>query len=233
MKLAIVGGTSLIGSNFFEHARPRVLRFGRARVNVLVSDEAVYLPRHGIGPGHILPHLIDHPANFQALKHFGVSTIVAVCSVGSLQRRITPSHFLVPDDDVSFWSPVTAVNNEARHITPGLDENIRATLIRELKRRKLPCVPRGVYVQTPGPRLETRAEVRFLATFGDVVGMTMASEATVARELGLDYAALCVIDNFANGLVSHPLSVGQINASARSKLPLIASILNSVIKDLA
>lgn len=233
MKLAIIGGTSLIGSDFFENGQARTLRMGKARVKVLVSDNAVYLPRHGLGAGHILPHLIDHPSNFRALQSLGVNTILAICSVGSLQRSITPRHFLVPDDYVSFWSPVTAVNNEARHITPGLDENVRVILIRELKRRKLPCIPKGVYVQTPGPRLETRAEVRFLATFGDVVGMTMASEATVARELGLGYAALCVVDNFANGLVQHPLSVKQINASARSKIPLIASILNSVIKELA
>ena len=233
MKIAIIGGTSLIGSSFFEHGRRRTLRVGKACVNVLVRGNAVYLPRHGFGPGHILPHRIDHPSNFRALRRLGVTTVAAVCSVGSLRRSITPRHFLVPDDYVSFWSPATAVENEARHVTPGLDEDIRTTLIREVRRKKLPCVPGGVYVQTPGPRLETRAEVRFLATFGDVVGMTMASEATVARELGLGYAALCVIDNYANGLVRRPLSVEEINASARGKIPLIVSILDNVIKSLS
>ncbi len=233
MKLAIIGGTSLIGSNFFERGQRRAPRVGKTSVNLIVSGDAVYLPRHGIGPGHILPHLIDHAANFRALQCLGVTTVAAVCSVGSLRRSLTPRHFCVPDDYVSFWSPVTAVENEARHITPGLDGDVRAALIRELKRRKLPCLAGGVYVQTPGPRLETRAEVRFLAGFGDVVGMTMASEATVARELGLGYAALCVVDNFANGLVRRPLSVDQINASARAKIPVIVSILNDIIKNLS
>lgn len=58
----------------------------------------------------------------------------------------------------------------------------------------------GSYVQTPGPRLETRAEVRALAAGADLVGMTVASEATLARETGMEIAALCTVDNYAHGI---------------------------------
>ena len=58
----------------------------------------------------------------------------------------------------------------------------------------------GVYWQARGPRFETPAEIRLMAAHADVVGMTIATECVVAGELGLDYAALCVVDNLANGL---------------------------------
>ena len=233
--LGIISGTVLLqGKGIFTDLREETIETEFGSATLFCSPEIVFIARHGTEPRrHILPHLIDHAANFRALQRLGVATVAAVCSVGSLRRSLTPRHFCVPDDYVSFWSPVTAVENEARHITPGLDGAVRAALIRELKRRKLPCLAGGVYVQTPGPRLETRAEVRFLAGFGDVVGMTMASEATVARELGLGYAALCVVDNFANGLARRPLSVDQINASARAKIPVIVSILHDIIKKLS
>ena len=59
---------------------------------------------------------------------------------------------------------------------------------------------KGVYVQATGPRLETRAEIAFFKTVGDVLGMTIASEATLAAELGLPYAALCSVDNYCHGI---------------------------------
>ncbi len=61
-------------------------------------------------------------------------------------------------------------------------------------------VESGVYFQTSGPRLETRAEINFIKNYADIVGMNMASEATLARELGLEYANLSTVDNYAHGI---------------------------------
>ncbi len=70
----------------------------------------------------------------------------------------------------------------------------------------------GVYWQTIGPRFETPAEIRLIAAHADVVGMTIASECIVACELGLAYAAICVVDNLANGIGSGSLSVAELEA---------------------
>ena len=67
----------------------------------------------------------------------------------------------------------------------------------------------GVYWQARGPRFETPAEIRLMAAHADVVGMTIASECVVAGELGLDYAALCVVDNLANGLAEEQVSTSR------------------------
>ena len=67
----------------------------------------------------------------------------------------------------------------------------------------------GVYWQTNGPRFETPAEVRMLAAHADVVGMTVASECVAANQLGLEYAAVCVVDNLANGIGVETLTPEQ------------------------
>ena len=52
----------------------------------------------------------------------------------------------------------------------------------------------SVYACTQGPRFETSAEVKLLQQFGaDVVGMTNVPEVVLAREAGLCYAALCIV----------------------------------------
>ena len=73
----------------------------------------------------------------------------------------------------------------------------------------------GTYVQTRGPRIETIAEVQALAKFADIVGMTVASEATLACELDMEFAALCTVDNYANGLGTEVLSYEHIVDTAR------------------
>ena len=70
----------------------------------------------------------------------------------------------------------------------------------------------GVYWQTRGPRFETPAEIRLIAAHADLVGMTVAGECIPARELGLQYAALCMVDNLANGLAAGELSVAEMEA---------------------
>jgi 5'-methylthioadenosine phosphorylase len=70
----------------------------------------------------------------------------------------------------------------------------------------------GVYWQARGPRFETPAEIRLMAAHADVVGMTIATECVVAGELGLDYAALCVVDNLANGLAAEEVSTAGMEA---------------------
>ena len=68
---------------------------------------------------------------------------------------------------------------------------------------------------SPGPRLETPAEIRLVAEHADVIGMTVATECVVAGELGIRYAALCVVDNLANGVGETELTLGEIEAEPR------------------
>ena len=74
----------------------------------------------------------------------------------------------------------------------------------------------GVYWQALGPRLETPAEIRHIARDADVIGMTIGSECVVAAELGLAYAAICAVVNYANGVGDEELT---LTSCARASAP--------------
>ncbi len=91
----------------------------------------------------------------------------------------------------------------------------------------------GVYTQTRGPRFETPAEVRALARVGDLVGMTIAAECILSKEVGLAYAAVCVVDNLANGLDAAPLTVEQFQAAVAANRAALLADLDTVLPVLA
>jgi 5'-methylthioadenosine phosphorylase len=90
----------------------------------------------------------------------------------------------------------------------------------------------GVYWQTTGPRFETAAEIRFLAAFADVVGMTIGSECVACCERGLAYAAVCVVDNYANGVATTPLTVEEFEAGRTANSAALVDTLRRVVPDL-
>jgi 5'-methylthioadenosine phosphorylase len=102
-------------------------------------------------------------------------------------------------------------------------------LAKILRKLKLKFRTRGVYFNTRGPRLETKAEIKMIRNFADVVGMTMAKEATLSNELGLEYASLCTIDNFANGLVKKSLTQEEIEKNRRKTDNIIEKIVNEIL----
>ncbi len=189
----------------------------------VAGQEIAFLFRHG--PHRIPPHRINHRANLSALLSLGVSQVIGVNSVGSLKRDIPPGSIVIPSDFLCPWQILTFHEDRAVHITPTLSQKLRAVLARAASDAEVEFRDGGVYIHTLGPRLETRAEVAMLSQFGDVVGMTMAHEATLAQELGLPYASLCSVDNFAHGLMDVPLLAEDIARMARENVNQIGKVL--------
>jgi len=207
--------------------------YGKPSGPLLVSHvgktSVLFLSRHGTGKP-VPPHRINHRANLWALRESGARTVISSASVGSLKKDIRPGTLLVPDDYLAPWHQVTYHEEEARHVTPGFDASLRAKLLEAAERVHLKVRDGGTYVQTLGPRLETPAEVRMIAQFGDVVGMTMAAEATLARELGLKYAALCSVDNYAHGITDHPLTFAHIKAEQKKNEERVRRVLLQALR---
>ena len=169
----------------------------------------VFLPRHG--EGHTSPpHRINYRANLMALKQAGVESIIAVASVGSLRAHLRPGDFVLPDQFIDFTKsrPSTFFEDEVVHVdmTEPFCESMRKCIL-AAKPAGVKVHEKGTYVCAEGPRFETAAEIRaYSAMGGDVVGMTMVPEVVLARELGMCYAGIAVITNFAAGIskqVSH------------------------------
>ena len=229
--IGIISGTVLHGTSVFKGLRKEhvVNEFGR--VTVWVSREIAHISRHDRDPGeYVLPHLINHQANLTALKALGIRDVVAVNSTGSLKRGLPPGSIVVPDDFILLADTPTVFSNRPVHITPDLSEEVRRRLIEAAGACGIPVVERGVYWQTGGPRLETRAEIRMMAAHADIVGMTMAAEAIIAGELGLSYAALCSVDNYCNGVVETPLTMETILEGAKKNRETMLTIVGKFIE---
>ncbi len=229
--LGIIAGTVLHGANVFKGLKKEQVVNEFGRVTVWVSPEILHISRHDRDPGeYVLPHLINHQANLTALKTLGAGEVIAVNSTGALKKELPPGSIVVPDDFILIARTPTVFSNQPVHITPELSGDVRRRLIEAAAACGIPVVERGVYWQTEGPRLETKAEIRMMASFADIVGMTMAAEAIIAQELGLPYAALCSVDNYCNGVVDEPLTMERIIEGARKNRETMLTIVGKYIE---
>ena len=210
--LAVIGGSGLTQLANLEIIRRQVMRtpygeasgaltFGKIR-----DEEIVFLARHGYGH-HLAPHEVNYRANIWALKEVGIERVVAVNSVGGIHADLGPGAIAVPDQIIDYtWGrkatffegaeqPVTHID-----FTNPYDDGVRQSLMAAAMSAGEKIVSRGVYACTQGPRLETAGEINRLERDGaTMVGMTGMPEAALARELGLHYAALAVVANYAAG----------------------------------
>jgi len=218
-------------SDLLRNSATRSMRNEYGRASVLIKDRMAWIIRHGNTPNdYVLPHLINYRANLQALKDLGVTEIVSINSTGSLKKDLCPGMIVIPDDFITLTATPTIHKNRAVHITPSLNEKLRQKLIKAALNSKIKVIKKGTYWQTQGPRLETKAEIKMMANYADIVGMTMANEAVIALELDLPYAAACSIDNFGNGLLKKPLTMEEIIAGTRKNADLMIQIIRSYLK---
>ncbi|MEY4941407.1 MAG: hypothetical protein RIQ93_3142 [Verrucomicrobiota bacterium] len=159
----------------------------------------VLINRHGYSYP-LPPHSINYRANISALADLGFENVVSLNSVGSLKKELPPGTFVSCADYVCFQQgPMTFFDYELKGGAPVIANNLIPTLIRELA-PEFTIQPEKVYVQMRGPRFETKAEIRVIRNWGDVIGMTAAHEADLCTELELRYNSLALVDNYANGL---------------------------------
>lgn len=236
-RVALVGGSSFLGA---EAALPFAARAERVDVStrygpasVLDGGEVVVLQRHGLDR-YVPPDRIDHRSNFAALAELGCDRVLAVSSVGSLDAGLPVGAQLCPDDFIALQLGYSVHDDARGHRVPSFDAEWRAEVLAAWTARGLePPRDGGVYWQAIGPRFETPAEVRLIAAHADVVGMTVASECIVAGDLGIAYAAVCVVDNLASGLGPLPLTAAEFEAGrAANRAPVLAA-LGAVLPNLA
>jgi 5'-methylthioadenosine phosphorylase len=225
--IAIIGGTSLLDTQSFSGWEEVAVSTRFGTVEVKRSNKAVFLQRHG-NPC-LPPHRINHKANIAALKELGAQKILAVNSVGSLKEAIRPGSLVIPDDFICPWHGETFFDDEARFMVPVMDEVFARDVLGICTLHTRSVRMGGTYVQTIGPRLETRAEIKMLKKFGDIVGMTLASEATLAMELEMPYASICSVDNYCHGIHTVPLTMDEILENVRNNTRTIENILDTFI----
>jgi len=146
-----------------------------------------------------------------------------------LKKKIKPGNILVPTDYLDF-DTITFYEKNPKFITPKISEKLRKILTQILKKLNFKFFRKGVYFNTKGPRLETKAEINLIKNFADVVGMTMAKEAVLVNELDLEYASVCSVDNYAHGLIKKPSSIEDIRENQARNKKNIERIIKEILK---
>ncbi|HZZ18304.1 MAG TPA: MTAP family purine nucleoside phosphorylase [Opitutaceae bacterium] len=208
MRVAFISGTSIVNSTLFSSWDVKTVETEHGSVTYKSKGDFALINRHGYA-FPLPPHSINYRANIRALANLGFKDVVSLNSVGSLKKEIPPGTLVSCSDYVCFQQgPATFFDKELRGGAPGIANNLIPKLVAALAPEF--TIPTGkVYVQMKGPRFETKAEIRVVKDWGDVIGMTAAHEADLCTEAGLSYNSFAIIDNYANGLEGTEIDFGK------------------------
>jgi 5'-methylthioinosine phosphorylase len=242
-RIAIIGGTGVVqfdGLHILKRhstetpygATSRSIEEGK-----LHGCSVFFLQRHG-APEAIPPHKVNYRANMWALQSLGVSHVVAINAVGGINPNMATGSLVVPDQIIDYtWGREHSIDDggsgEMLHIdfTQPYDEELRQSILNSAEVCEIPHHASGVHAVTQGPRLETAAEILRLEADGcDIVGMTGMPEASLARELGMAYAAICMVVNPAAGKADAPISLAGMRATLAAEAEVVQSLLDYLLR---
>lgn len=239
--LGIIGGSGLTELANLETTRRQVVRTpygepsGALTFGTIQGRDVVFLARHGYDHT-IPPHKVNYRANIWALHAEKVIDVVSVASVGGIRADLVPGKLAVPDQliDYTYGRDTTFFDQTDRGVTHidftrPYSDAMRNRVLRAAAAAGEPVLDGGTYAVTQGPRLETAAEINRLERDGaDMVGMTGMPEAALAREIGLSYAAIAVVVNYAagRGTSAQGVRLEEINAISHSAMERVRRILD-------
>lgn len=221
-KICVIGGTVLLNTRLSSFKQIKIKNiFGQA--TIFQRGNIFFIQRH---LGDLPPRSINFQAYFQALADKGIEKIISFNSTGALRKNIKVPSLMMPNDFISFLAGPTFFDKEIKHTTPVISENLRKEILKICQASGVDVCQKGIYLETPGPRFETAAEIRMFSQFADVVGMTLANEVILANEIGVEIASVCAVDNYANGISGHL----DYKIGVEKNLKKVESIINNIIQ---
>lgn len=205
--IGVIGGSGLAAGVGIEQAQdiPVESPFGdpsaAVTTGMIGGVRVTFLPRHGIGHA-IPPNMVNYRANIDVLKRCGVTDVIALSAIGSLNQAMAPGHLVAVDQFID-----RTVSRPASFFGPGLVAHVSladpvcprlaAGLADAAEAEEARVHRGGCYLAMEGPQFSTRAESRLYRQWGgDVIGMTAMPEARLAREAELPYALLGMVTDY-------------------------------------
>lgn len=207
MKVGIIGGSGLYDLQALKNIEeikldtPFGLPSDAYTTGILYDIPVVFLPRHGKGH-RISPTEIPFCANIWGLKKLGVTHLISVGAVGSLQEEIAPGHIVFPDQFIDLTRHRVSTffrNGIVAHSQFGdpVSENLTQILTKAAREVGATYHQGGTYICMEGPLFSTRAESNLYRSWGaSVIGMTNAQEAKLAREAEMDFATIALATDY-------------------------------------
>jgi 5'-methylthioadenosine phosphorylase len=204
-------------------------------VGRVAGHEVAFMARHGLRHEHVA-HRVPYRANLWAMQAAGVSSIVAPCSVGSLQPDIHPHEMVIVDQlvDRTWGRPDTFHDDPPLHhqsFADPYDAGLRRALIEAGRQIGAALHESGTMVVINGPRFSTRAESRWFRQMGwHVVNMTGYPEAVLAAELGIRYAGVALVTDYDAGVDGHaPVTMEAVMAVIADNVTRVRSLIVAAI----
>jgi 5'-methylthioadenosine phosphorylase len=218
-------------------------------VGTLGGRRIAFLARHGRGHDYAA-HRVPFQANVWAMASLGVRSIIAPCSVGSLQPEIHPGELVVIDQlvDRTNSRPDTFHDVGANDGMPGsagpvhhqtfaepYDRDLRGALVAagatldDVKVRRS-----GTMVVINGPRFSTKAESVWFRQMGwHVVNMTGYPEAVLAAEAGIPYASVALVTDYDAGVDGHaPVTMDAVFAMVQQNVDNVRRLIIAALPNL-
>ncbi len=205
--LGIIGGSGLYQLDALENAQWQIVDtpWGAPSDALLVGNigdvRCVFLPRHGRGH-KIGPSQLNYRANIDAMKRLGVTDLLSVSAIGSLDERMAPGSFVCVDQFIDrtfaraksfFGDGLVAHVSVADPVCPRLSK----LAIAAARAAGAQVHEKGTYLAMEGPQFSTRAESHMYRQWGaHVIGMTAMPEAKLAREAELPYALIGMVTDY-------------------------------------
>jgi len=235
-RLGVFGGSGFY--EFLDDAVEHVVDtpYGPTAAPVVVGSIAghavAFMARHGVRHD-FQPHRVPYRANVWAMHSVGVTSVIAPCSVGSLQADIHPEQLVVVDQLIDrTWGRSDTFHDadgDIHHQTfaEPYDAGLRAALVAAAGRTGADVRDGGTMVVINGPRFSTAAESRWFRGMGwHVVNMTGYPEAVLAAELGMRYATVALVTDYDAGVDGHePVTMEQVFAVMRANVARVREIL--------
>ncbi len=221
MKFAIIGGRSTYHTLFDSKSETVETPYGQAVVDRLHEGdkEFFFISRHGINDAEDARDT-NYRANIYALYKLGVTDIISFSSVGTCDYAHKLGTFCLINDFIDFTHGRENCFERSHRVQVHasmedvFDPRLNDALEHLIKRKNIPYAGRVIYACANGPRFETSSEVRMFRMLGaQVIGMVLVPEVNLARELGIRYASIGVICNYATG-ISHDFTDKTIDKVA-------------------
>ena len=239
--LGIIGGTGMDQWGEPEDVREIESPYGRPSAPLQIfsrgNTKIIFLARHGVAH-NIPPHMVNYRANCWAMKDMDVDHLLGVNAVGAIRAGIKASDLVLPNQIIDYtWGREHTISDSAD--VPLVHTDFEFPYDSELRKMLLAAAAvSGVHLHdggtqgvAQGPRFESAAEVSRMQLDGcDVVGMTAMPEVGIARELGLDYAGLCVISNIASGLSEDPVNHQDILIVLKTAMANARILIRAVLE---
>ncbi|MDH7506942.1 MAG: S-methyl-5'-thioadenosine phosphorylase [Candidatus Thermoplasmatota archaeon] len=205
-KIGIIGGSGLSKIGIIKDIEELGVNtpFGSPSEKIILGKigkiDVAFLSRHG--KDHTIPpHKVNNRANIFALKECGVEYLISTAAVGSLKKEIKPQDFVIASQ---------LVDKTVKRSNTFFDEGVVAhvgfadpfckilsDLAFNTAKEEGVNVHHGTYICMEGPQFSTRAESNLYRSWGvDIIGMTLAPEAKLAREAEMCLSAICSVTDY-------------------------------------